>query len=119
MTPRISTHKEELEEVILEANRVKEAKEASDKRVALLQYINTGILTLILAIASMTASLLINVNKAQSAQDASIVKLQTVQENNVNKVKEIDARVTRLEINYIEDLKTWIEANYIRKPQVK
>lgn len=118
MAPKV-THKDELEEVILEASRVREAKEKSDRGVALLQYINTGILTLILAIAGMTSSLLIDVKREQTDFKVEITRQKTVQENNVYNIKDLDIRLSRLEINYIEDLKTWVETNYIRKSQTK
>lgn len=111
--------RKELEAQQEERDLIKEAKERADRRVSLLQYINTGILTLILGIAGMTANLLVDVKQEQTDTRVEITRLKTVQDTNVNNVRDLDTRVTRLEINYVEDLKTWIDANYIRKPQNK
>jgi hypothetical protein len=93
--------------------------ERADKRVSLLQYVNTFLLTLTLGVATMTASVLVGVKSEQTSAKVELVRLKTVQDANTNKIGELDTRVDRLEINYVEDLKNWIEQNYIRKPQSK
>lgn len=90
-----------------------------DKRVTMLQYINTGILSLILGLATMIAMQLSTIKSNQAATQAELVRLRTVQDRNVNDVNSLDKRVVVLELNYTQDLKNWVEDNFIRRPQGK
>jgi LPS O-antigen subunit length determinant protein (WzzB/FepE family) len=91
--------------------------EQADKRLSFMQYLNTGLLTLILAVAGYAATVLIDVKKTEADTTIRVVKLETVQANNVNNVNSLSVRVFTLETNYIEDLRAWVENNYVRKPQ--
>jgi len=92
-------------------------KEESDKRVRFLQYINTGLLTLILGMASMIAVQLTKVNDAQSSMQAELLRIKTVQDINTVNISVLDNRVKVLELNYTADLKNWVDQNYVRKAQ--
>jgi hypothetical protein len=94
-------------------------QEKVDKRVAWLQYLNTGLLTLILGFAMMISSTVATLNKRQSDSEKEDLRLKTIQDMNVKNVDELYKRVTTLEVKYIEDIKGWVEFNYIRKPQSK
>ena len=89
----------------------------NDKRVQLLQYINTGILTLILGVSIMVAGIVNDVKQSQVTQDSRIVKVETVQNINTTNITVLDDRVRSLEDKYATDIKEWVEANYVRKAQ--
>ena len=92
-------------------------KEESDKRVRFLQYINTGLLTLILAVSSFIGAQLISVTASQSRQDVELLRIKTVQDYNSIAVSSLDIRVKTLEVNWSSELKNWVDDNYVRKPQ--
>ena len=92
-------------------------KEESDKRVRFLQYINTALLTLILTMASMTAIQLTNLTKTQATQDTELQRIKTIQDYNTVAVVNLDSRLKTLELNRLEELKVWVEQNYVRKAQ--
>jgi hypothetical protein len=88
-----------------------------DKRVTMLQYINTGILSLILGIATMISVQLSHIKEDQSVMQAELLRLKTVQDINVANVSTLSGKVQALEIGYAQDLKNWVDLNYVRKPQ--
>ena len=98
--------------------------EQSENRVRFLQYINTAILTFIGTIA-MIIFLSINDIKKSQVQGQyqheefgkELLRLKTVQEINVSSVKDLNQRVTTLELNYLDYVKSWVDQNYVRKPQ--
>jgi hypothetical protein len=92
-------------------------KEESDKRVRFLQYINTGLLTLILGIATMISAQFGSINKAQTFQQSELLRLKTVQDINTNNITILDSRVKILELSWTTELKEWVEQNYVRKAQ--
>ena len=92
-------------------------KEESDKRVRLLQYLNTTLLTLILAVSSLVAVQFGSLVKSQSTQDQEIQEIRVIQSYNSIAVTSLDSRVKTLEINWASELKSWVEENYVRKPQ--
>jgi hypothetical protein len=104
-------------EVTINEGQIVERDFIVDKRVSMLQYINTGILTLILAIASMIAVTITDVKEQQANTQAELLRLKTIQDINVNNVGNLDNRVKTLEVNYTSELKMWVENNYVRKPQ--
>lgn len=92
-------------------------KEESDKRVRLLQYINTFILTAILGMSTMAAVQLTQVKDTQSELQAEVLRIKTIQDINTTNISILDSRVKILEINATADLKNWVDLNYVRKPQ--
>lgn len=92
-------------------------KEESDKRVRLLQYINTFILTAILGMSTMAAVQLTSVKEIQSSLQAEVLRIKTVQDINTVNIGILDNRVKVLEISSMSDIKNWVEQNYVRKPQ--
>jgi hypothetical protein len=93
-------------------------KEESDKRVRFLQYINTGLLTLILGIASMLSVQFSRTHEMQTIQTAELLRIKTVQDINTTNIGILDSRVKTLEIGYSQDLKNWVELNFVRRPQL-
>jgi hypothetical protein len=91
--------------------------EKLDKRVSLLQYINTGLLTLILGIATMAASSMTTYNKEVTTMRVKQTEIETTQKVNVANVANLNTRVTVLELNSINDLKNWVDLNYVRRAQ--
>jgi hypothetical protein len=88
-----------------------------DKRVTMLQYINTGILSLILGLASMIAVQLTSVKNNQATQQTEITRIKTIQDINTANISILDTRVKVLELNYTGIIKEWVDENYVRKPQ--
>jgi hypothetical protein len=93
-------------------------------RLRFLQYLNTVILTGIGTITVVIFTILNTVRIDQSEYSKELLRLKTVQDINVASVKAvdvkadlIDARVDKLELNYLDYIKSWVDANYIRKPQ--
>lgn len=91
----------------------------TEKRVTFLQNLNTVILTIIGLAISAVLALLININRTNNAYATELVRLRTVQDNNVSDIKDVNQRVTTLEINNMETIKAWVDQNYLRKPQTK
>ena len=66
----------------------------------------------VLAFAKITT-----IHKSQEDDGKKIVEVVTKQIELMRKVDDLDARVKVLEINYMNEIKTWVDANYVRKPQ--
>jgi hypothetical protein len=94
-------------------------QEKINKRVTWLQYLNTGLISLVLGIAMMISSTVQALNNRQVESEKEDLRLKTVQDMNVKNVEDIDRRVLTLEGEYFDNLKAWVEANYVRKPQTK
>jgi hypothetical protein len=95
-----------------------------ENKISILQYINTIILTTIGIFAFMIFTTVKNVREDQLSIQVKMetlktedLRLKTVQDRNVDDIQRLDARVVVLETNYIDRLKEWIDANYIRKAQ--
>jgi hypothetical protein len=86
-----------------------------EKRINLLQYINTVILTVIGIFATLIFVTTTNVRQAQNETAQELVRMKTVQDINVANVSQIDKRVTSLELNYLDYIKTWVDDNFVRK----
>ena len=63
-----------------------------------LQYINTGLLTLILTVVSIGASTMVKFNKEVSDVKTEQVRLKTIQDNTVIVSSELVVRVNALEV---------------------
>jgi hypothetical protein len=88
-----------------------------EKRNSFLQYINTGILTLIAIFATMIFITVGNIRDVQVDQKAEMLRLKTIQDINVSAIKSVESRVSTLELNYLDYIKNWVDQNYVRKPQ--
>ena len=91
--------------------------ESAKEKVVWLQYVNTTILSLILGLATMIAVTLATVKTDQAAYSAELIRIKTIQDINTGSIKDLDSRVSTLELNYLDYIKTWVDQNYIRKPQ--
>lgn len=91
--------------------------DSAEKNVSFLQYINTGLLTLILTVVSIGASTMVKFNKEVSDVKTEQVRLKTIQDNTVMVSSELVVRVNALEVGYVDQIKTWVDANYVRKSQ--
>ena len=89
----------------------------SNGKLRLIEYVNTVILTLIAIASGLLFSKMDSVSKTQDLFTQEIVRLKTVQEINVKAVENLNQRVTTLELNYLDYIKTWVDENYQRKPQ--
>lgn len=91
--------------------------ELDNKRIKIIEYINTVILTIIGISSTIIFVMLSNVRQSQEETAKELIRLKTVQEMNVSAVKGLTDRVQNLELSYLEYIKNWVDENYIRKPQ--
>jgi Na+-translocating ferredoxin:NAD+ oxidoreductase RnfG subunit len=82
-----------------------------------IEYINTMILTIIAIVSGLLFAKINHVTNNQEITSQELIRLKTVQEINVKSVEALNQRVTTLEFNYLDYIKTWVDQNYIRKPQ--
>lgn len=87
-------------------------------KLRIIEYLNTVILTIIAIVFGLLFSKMERITNNQEASAQEMVRLKTVQEINVKAVESLNNRVTTLELNYLDYIKTWVDQNYIRKPQV-
>ena len=92
-----------------------EAKQNGKLRI--IEYINTMILTCIAIFSGLLFAKMAHVTENQEATAQELVRLKTVQEINVKSVEALNQRVSTLEFNYLDYIKTWVDQNYTRKPQ--
>lgn len=88
-----------------------------EKRVQILQYLNTTILTFCLGFLMMLNTNISSTKLKQESQAQDLVKINTIQQINVDNVKSLDTRVKVLELNSQNELKAWVEANFTRKKE--
>jgi hypothetical protein len=88
------------------------------------KYFNTGVLTLLLTVCVLILSSLHDIRKDQASIEDNVVEVETEvslikerQNVNINNIGSLDKRVTTLELKYVNDLKEYMEKNYVRKPQ--
>ena len=91
--------------------------EKANGKLRIIEYLNTVILTIIAIVSGLLFAKMDSVSKTQDAFSAEVVRLKTVQEINVKAVENLNQRVSTLELNYLDYIKTWVDQNYIRKPQ--
>ena len=82
-----------------------------------LKYINTILLAIIMSLSVLAFNKIAQVHNAQEATADKLIEVTTNQVAVMRKVDDLDARVKVLEINYMNEIKTWVDANYVRKPQ--
>jgi len=88
-----------------------------DGKVKIIQYINTIILSVIGIFSIMLFATISEIKDNQAAMSIEIIKIKTVQDINTVNINTLDTRIEALEYYNLETLKTWIDNNYIRKPQ--
>jgi len=91
--------------------------ESNEKRISFIQYMNTIILTVIGVFALMIYLTIAKVKDNQSISSTELVRIKTIQDINTAEIKNINVRVTTLENNNLDYIKTWTDLNYMRKPQ--
>lgn len=91
--------------------------EQVEKRLSFMQYLNTVILTIIGTVTTVIFVMLTQIKNEQVEYGKELLRLKTVQDINVNTIDAVAKRVTTLELNYLDYIKSWVDANYIRKPQ--
>ena len=89
----------------------------NNKRITFLQYLNTVILTVIGIFAAIAVITLDKIRDNQSDFTTRLVKVETIQPLNTTFITDVSKRVSILETNYFDLVKTWVDANYVRKPQ--
>jgi len=89
----------------------------NDKRMNFIQYLNTVLLTIVGLASVIIVSSISKIRNNQEGFAKQLIELKTIQSINVENIKANDARLKTLELNYIDLMKTWVDANYVRKPQ--
>ena len=92
-------------------------KETSEKQITFLQYLNTVILTVISIVLIFLFTVVINVKDNQEANAKELIRMKTIQDINTGNINTIDNRVKSLELSNESEVKTWVDNNYLRKPQ--
>lgn len=114
--------------IIAEAVVVAAAKIAKDlktdsvnetKRSNWLQYGITTIISIVAIFSVLTYNVTRNVQSTQVEQAKELVRLKTVQDNNILTVANINTRVQVIETNQANAIKTWVEDNFVRRNQSK
>jgi len=82
-----------------------------------LKYINTVLLAIIMSLSVLAFAKIGAIHNSQEADSKVLIEVTTNQVAVMRKVDDLDARVKVLEINYMNEIKTWVDANYVRKPQ--
>ena len=82
-----------------------------------LKYANTVLLAVIMSLSVLAFAKITTIHNSQEATAQKMVEVSVKQEVMIDKVIDLDARVKVLEINYMNEIKTWVDANYVRKPQ--
>lgn len=89
-----------------------------------IQYINTVILTIVGIFATLIFVTITNIRDEQQTItinqtefEKELLRLKTVQDINVAGVKDLNSRLSTLELNYLDYIKTWVDQNYVRKLQ--
>ena len=92
-----------------------ESTKRADKKINLFQYINTVILTLITTFAMLIYISNKDIKKNQEAVAIELIRMKTIQDINTNTIAQIDKRLSTLETNYLDYLKTWVDENFTRR----
>lgn len=107
------------EQIVIAASKITKdlatVKNCENKKSTFLQYIITSILSIIAIVSVSILFTVRNVQTLQTEQGKELVRLKTVQDNNVQSITSIGSRVSVLEINQTEIIKAWVELNFIRK----
>ena len=82
-----------------------------------LKYVNTLLLAVIMSLSVLAFAKITTIHNTQEATGNKVIEVVTKQNELMRKVDDLDARVKVLEINYMNEIKTWVDANYVRKPQ--
>ena len=99
-------------------------EDKTEKKVSFLQFLNTAILTII---GIFAGAILISMNSmdtkissiqaVQAVQASEIIRLDTNQKIVITNQGNFHTRVFDLEVNRAEQMKQYMETNFIRKPQ--
>ncbi len=82
-----------------------------------LKYINTGLLTLIFGFAMMIFITVNTLKNDNLTTQKELLRLKTIQDINSDRIRSSEKRLEILETIQIETIKTWIDQNYVRRPQ--
>ena len=89
----------------------------NEKRLSFTQYLNTVLLTVVGVIAMIIFLSLRDLKQEIVRNSETMIKFQVLQDHNTQQIDDVDARVKILEINNTQDIKNWIDMNYVRKAQ--
>jgi len=90
-----------------------------EKRIDYLKYFNTALLTIIAIVAILIFDTVSGVKALQTEQGKELIRIKTVQDINTGNIGNLQTRVSYLEKDNIQTLQTWVDNNYIRKPQTQ
>lgn len=83
----------------------------------ILQYLITLMVSIIGIFTTIIFFMLNTIKEDQTKFSTEMTRIKTVQDYNSGAVQSLDGRVKLLELNYVDLIKEWVDANYIRKPQ--
>ena len=89
----------------------------TDSKVTFLNYLNTTMLTAVCTILMFVFTTVDKIKTGQEDSGKEIARLKAIAEQTASDVVSLESRVRTLEkSNYVE-LQSWVESNYVRKPQ--
>jgi hypothetical protein len=88
-----------------------------EKKITFLQFVNTALLTIMCGSSILVYSTMNKISDSQDYIEKEMVRMKTVQDNNVANVSSLSLRVFQLETNDKEFIQSWVESNFMRKPQ--
>jgi len=107
------------EQVVIAAKKIADdlysTKKEDTKRTNFLQYAITNNISIIAIFSVLTFGTVRNVQTTQTEQAKELVRLKTIQDANVTSVSILNNRVSAIEINQTDLIKSWVELNFIRK----
>ena len=111
----IENEKAALADALIKAAEKVATEKAKADKPSIFQYINTVILTLLGIISMMTFTTLREVKAKQVETAVELVRIKTIQDNSTLSISNLNARVSAIEINRLDEIKQWTEDNFIRK----
>jgi len=93
--------------------------ENNNNKVKFLQYVNTGLLTAILAFLTINQVTLSNLRSDNLDLQKEMLRLKTIQDIYVSRTDALSVEVNTIKTYQLDALKSWIDQNYVRKSQSK
>ena len=91
----------------------------AESKVTFLNYLNTILLGIACSILTVVFFAVDKIKTVQEQGGRDVAHLQTAVEKTASDVEKLDTRVQTLERSTFKDTQSWVEANYVRKPQSK
>jgi len=88
-----------------------------EAKITFLNYLNTALLTAVCTVLMFVFSVVDKIKTGQEDSGREMARLKTIAEQTASEVTNLESRVRTLEKSNYTELQTWVELNYMRKPQ--